>query len=284
LVNKKMPYFFDAVTKSTGIPHNTSFVQDPSGAALQYNWEPPHNEGPNHYTTTLPGGKVDILVLTEAVPFDGSILDSQTTHYADLFYKMAVGANPSARVYIYETWTCVFSGPNWQTAGCSSYSWDDEKHIPWRQRLTNDLPTWSSIPAALNAANDGPEVFLVPAGQAMALLSDEIEAERVPGISNITSLFSDFIHLNDSGNYFIGLVQFATIYKRTPVGLTAQIPYPLHLNSGPYQTFNGTSMITPVPAADTLRKLQEIAWRAVCDNRTVAGLSAAECSVPADRP
>ncbi len=153
-------------------------------------------------------------------------------------------ANAQARTYIYETWHCINSG---LPAGCD---WDDNDNIPWRERLDQDLSAWQGIADHLNVEFAGPEVSLIPAGQAMALLYDRALAGEVPGIGHAFDLFSDDIHLTDAGNYFVALVMFATIFQQSPEGLTAQISNEW---DAPYD----------LPNAVTALALQALAWEAV---------------------
>ncbi len=90
-------------------------------------------------------------------------------------------------------------------------------------------------------------MLVIPAGQALARLHDEIEQGDVPGVTDIRAFFLDDIHVNDTGAYFVSLAHYATLYGRSPVGLPHQIP-------------DGDA----VPA-ELARKLQEIAWEAVAD-------------------
>jgi Ca2+-binding RTX toxin-like protein len=57
----------------------------------------------------------------------------------------------------------------------------------------------------------------------MGLLYDAIVSGRGQGLTQITQLFTDQIHLNDAGNYLISLVQFAAISGRSPIGLTDRL-------------------------------------------------------------
>ena len=57
----------------------------------------------------------------------------------------------------------------------------------------------------------------------MAALYDAIEDESVPDLDEIADIFTDDIHLNDVGNYFIACVQYATIYRRSPVGAAREL-------------------------------------------------------------
>lgn len=191
----------------------------------------------------LPAGDFDVMVLTEAVPRYAEIID-ETYAYADSFYHYATTYNPDLRVYLYEDWHCILSGT---PTGCD-YDVDSN---PWRQRLTDDLSMWESVVDTLNARyQPSTPVCLIPAGQGLAALYDSIQVGAIPGVMSINDLFSDNIHLNDIGKYYIACIHFAMIHETSPVGLTNQLKY-----------WYGTDFNAPSPALAL--KFQEMAWETV---------------------
>jgi hypothetical protein len=242
LVNFDMPRMLSVLADDAGHTHSSG-AQVLIGANLQWNWM--HSaDSAFEARVELPTGHWNTLVLTEAVPLDNHLTWSDTFLYAGNFHALALTANAQTQTYIYETWHCIHSGT---PTGCD---WDDHDDIAWRQRLTLDLPKWRSIADHLNANFVGPPVRLVPAGQALALLHDRIAAGQVPGYTHVFQLFVDSIHLNSAGNYFIALVMYATLYERSPEGLTYEITNPF-----------GTPYVLPPPA--TAAAMQRVAWEAV---------------------
>jgi len=225
------------------------------GAPLRWQWQrmaaddytpnPPHYYGFYHPTGGLPSGSFNTLVLTESVPrfmIPWSI--NETYEYAEMFAEYAAGFSPDIKIYIYEVWHCLLSGT---PTGCDY----DQDANPWRQRLDDDLPMWESVVDYLNEElNLGQEVCLIPGGQGLARLHDEILAGTVPGISDISELFSDNIHLTDQGKYFIACIHFAMITGQNPIGLTNQL-----------QVWWGGNFEAPTP--DQALRMQEIAWETV---------------------
>ena len=187
-----------------------------------------------------------IALLTEAIPLDNHIKWSDTDVYAQAFSSLAISANPEARVYIQETWHSLKSGTG------EAVDYDDKAHIPWRERLDQDLPAWEQIVADVAAGNrsDTATVALIPAGQGMARLYDEIAAGQVEGLDSIDALFSDDIHLSDMGHYFVAMVQYATLTGQSPVGL-------------PTDFSNRWGKSFDTPEADLARELQRVAWDTV---------------------
>jgi hypothetical protein len=230
LVGQTMPRMLDALLPSSMLVR----AQVINGAPLAYNWD--HGAGAQgvNARAVLPSGAYGTLVLTEAIPLATHLQWSNTYGVARNYAALAWSANPGARVMIYETWHEI--GTN---------------AAAWRASLTSDLSLWNGIANHVNAAKPGaaPQVGIVPGGQAMGLIYDAVVTGRGMGITQITQLFTDNIHLNDAGNYLISLVQYAAISGRSPIGLTDQI-------TGEWgQTYGGWT-------TDQTILFQHIAWEA----------------------
>jgi hypothetical protein len=64
------------------------------------------------------------------------------------------------------------------------------------------------------------ETEVIPGGLALLNLKKAIESGKVPGQTNFYSaIFSDGLHLTESGRQFISMVIFSSLYDRSPVGL-----------------------------------------------------------------
>ncbi|HMS51082.1 MAG: hypothetical protein IPQ28_11740 [Sphingobacteriales bacterium] len=245
LVNFTMPEMFNDLADDAGYDHNYQSTVG-NGANLSWQWTNPYTAQGDFYPDVLPTGLNDVFIVTEAVPLKPHLQWSNTYEYADSFYSMAAQYRPDIKFFVYETWHCTDSG---NSEGCD---WDPEDHLPWRDRLTLDLPAWQGIVDHVNDLHPSANAQLVPAGQAMAALYDSIALGTVPGIDNITDLFSDNIHLTEIGNYYIACVMFATIYQQSPEGLTNQ-------------TTNIWGVDFPEVPADLALKMQQTAWATVCN-------------------
>lgn len=223
------------------------------GAPLWWQWERQYDQGhaiidPHYYgfydpQHGLPAGDFDVLVLTESVPRHWSSI-GDTYSYVDSFFAFATRYNPDIQVYLYEDWHCLLSG---DPTGCDY----DMPSAGWRQRLTDDLPMWESVLDTINSRyNPANPVCMIPAGQGLARLYDSIEAGAVPGITHISQLFSDDIHLTDQGKYFVACVHFAMIHRTSPVGLRRQL-----------QVWWGGDFDAPSEALALV--MQQIAWETV---------------------
>lgn len=221
-----------------------------NGAPLQWQWTfPGGNPNDEYYNPEVTGdwqldlgtGQYNTLIITERVPLANAMEFHATHDYANNFYnyffqnRSSNSQNPrETRMYIYETW-------------------DDftEDLTEWRQLIDNVLPLWEGIADHLNNLHSETEVLMVPGGQAMARLYDAIENNEVPGITSIRDFFLDDIHPNEIGRYYIACVVFATVYGRSPVGLTLE-------TNGPFEPYD-------TPSAALGLKLQELAYETVCN-------------------
>jgi len=167
-----------------------------NGASLRYNWDNGASAQGVNAREVLPSGDYDTVIVTEAIPLDAQIQWNDTQGFAKRYFDLAQSANSDTRFFLYETWHEI--GTDTQE---------------WRAQIANDLPKWQGIIDYVNdnAATGAPEAFVLPAGQAMGNLHDRIEAGEVPGITSIRDLFSDNIHLNDTGNWFIAALQASAV-------------------------------------------------------------------------
>lgn len=216
------------------------------GANLQWQWQKPYSAQGDIWDTTLQRQRFQHFILTEAVPLQGQLIYSNTSAMVDSFYRYAARYNPDIRLYVYETWHCTNTGT---PTGCM---WDPDNSTLWRPRLTRDLPKWEGILTPLRNRYPDRTFYLVPGGQALAMLSDSIDAGKLSGLTNIRNLFSDDIHLDARGNYFIACVMYAIIHQRSPEGLPFELTNPW---GGPYKEY---------PTRQQALAMQRIAWRTVC--------------------
>ena len=175
-----------------------------NGASLRYSWEN-SNEGEALDARVRLKGGVDVLVLTEAVPLAEQITWNDTVGQIVAFGGLAREANPDTRVFIYETWHSLKSGPSTVIEG------DAGAGVAWRERIVADVPVWRDLAAKASVRLGGQAVQVIPAAQALLALDTVIAAGDVPGIDDIEDLFSDDIHPNGKGFYFLALVHAAAI-------------------------------------------------------------------------
>lgn len=241
LVNRDMPAM---LAQLAGDGHSYE-SQLGWGATLQSHWgDAPvngfdtENAHPRYRDAreAVASGDYDVLILTEMVEIRDALRHFDSAAYLARFAAEGWSSNPAKRVYLYETW----------------HPLNDPEG--WLDRLDADLARYWEAGLLRPALRDLPadrRIHLIPAGQAIAALVREVEAQG--GVGNLRDrrdLFADDIHLNDLGNYFVALVHYATLYGSSPEGL----PFDL-------ERANGTPALAPAP--ETARLMQEVAWRVV---------------------
>lgn len=178
-----------------------------NGSSLAFNWDNSAKAEGVDARARLASRPADVLILTEAIPVAGHIQWSDTAGNVAKFAGLAREANPDVRVFLFEGW------PSRSPDGSPKV--DPDANLPWRERLVKDLVLWQG------ATGEG--VDIIPAGQAFALLDDEIAAGRVPGIDSLDEMFSDDIHLNGKGQYFAAMVIAGAVAGKSPEGLPAKL-------------------------------------------------------------
>lgn len=213
LVGPALPPMTEAALARMGAPARVE-AQIINGAPLAYNWDHSADAEGVDGKARLAAG-VDVLILTEAIPLAQQVEWNDTAGKVADFAALAAAARPGVQVFLYETWHSLASGPGTVIEG------DAGAATPWRQRLEQDLVVWEQV--AADASARGVPVSIVPAGQAMGLMADEIAAGRVPGLTDIRDLFADDIHPNGKGLYLVAMVQAAAITGKSPEGLPARL-------------------------------------------------------------
>lgn len=240
LVGPNLPPAVAATLRAMDAPASVE-AQVINGAPLGYNWDHGATAEGVNARDALAKGDTRVLILTEAQPLASHLQWSATAENAARYAALAVQANPDARVFLYETWPSLNSGTATPPPD------DPAGSLSWRDRITADLILWEDIATQASAATP---IGLIPAGQALGLLSDAIDAGTVPDLTSIRDLFLDDIHLNGKGTYFVALVHAAAITGRSPEDLPTQLqrPWP-----------SRDSVVSDALAAT----LQRLAWQAV---------------------
>jgi hypothetical protein len=240
LINQDMP----AMTRSIALGFGLTWSHDVQlidGGSLEVNWNEAERATGVVAREALASGDYDTLVLTEAVNLDDHLRWSDPVRHAGAFVDAAVQGRADIEVLFYETWHDRETPRAWDGIPLGG---------DWRSFLDSDLGKWEHIVDRVAEEDpERPSIAIIPGGQAMAALVDAIGHQEVPGVADDDALFRDAVHLSDLGNYFIALVQFATIARRTPVGATFEVV------DGEGESYR----VEPATGA----ALQEIAWSAV---------------------
>ena len=248
LTNLDIPFMVQQLAQAANKPadyrHHINI-----GAPLSLQWSEPWKFNGDLHWVVLLGRNVEYgsdflvelgrggytaLVLTEAQGFQSNLYWNDGIGHGRKFDSVARRASPNVKTYCYETWSHVVNND----------------YTAWRQRINEDRPFWEKMAGGIR-----PDSLIVPAGQAMAALYDALLRGSVGRLTNINQFFSDDIHLNNTGNYYVALVMYATLFKSSPEGLP-------DISTGPFQ--QGTRVETD---AATRLALQRLAWQTVSNYR-----------------
>lgn len=185
---------------------------------------------------TISGQRYDTLILTERHDLLETLAWENTVKYTRHFHERLIEGNAQANSYLYHAWLGI---PNKSEPS----SW-----IAYERAVA---PAWQCIASRVNQslqnAGRSDRVIYMPTGLALASLVEQATQGNVSGITaasvsgTVDRLFSDNVHLTSLGMYYMALVNYGSIYRRSPVGAWAP------------------SSVTAAQA----QSLQSIAWTAV---------------------
>jgi hypothetical protein len=166
---------------------------------------------------TLGGQRYDTLVLTERHDLVNTLMWEDTVRYTRHFHDRLVAGNAAANSYLYHSWLAIA---------------DKTNPAPWVAYERTAAKAWQCTAARVNvslaAAGRGDRVTYLPAGLALADLVEQAAIRgTVAGVSIgnagqiIDRLFVDNLHLSPLGEYYLSLVSYASVYRRSPVGAWA---------------------------------------------------------------
>jgi hypothetical protein len=186
---------------------------------------------------TIDGQRYDTLIITERHDIVNTIVWENTIGYTRHFHDRLIEGNPQASTYLYHSWLGM-----------------PDKTAPrnWVNFERAVAPAWQCVAARVNESlalvGRRDRVVYLPAGLALASLVEQ--ATQGTGVAGVTGssvretvdrLFSDDVHLTSLGIYYVALVNYASVYRQSPVGAWAP------------------SGVTATQA----RSLQDVAWQAV---------------------
>jgi hypothetical protein len=175
----------------------------------------------------LATGSWDVVVLQ---PYNSEWFPSslpQMREYAQRFYTLA--DSHGAQFYLYDYWP-------WLSLPLSAQ---------------NDInAAFESVRASISVGGNKP-ALIIPSGPALKAVIEACGSGALSGYSR-ASFYRDDLHTNDLGSYVSALTHYATIFKKSPVGLPFQA-----LDSSP-ETDNVVNLPTAVAT-----RIQQIVWNTV---------------------
>jgi hypothetical protein len=207
------------------------------------------------YPQTTNGQRYDTLVLTERHDIVNTLLWEDTVRYTRHFHDRLVAGNGGANSYLYHSWLAI-----------------NDKYDPssWIGYERIAAKAWQCTAARVNvslaAAGRGDRMTYLPAGLALADLVEQAALRgAVAGVSTgnaaqtIDRLFTDSLHLSPLGEYYMSLVSYASVYRRSPVGawwpygVTAEQAYALQNQA--WQSVSNHYNSESVPGMDQCQAL-----------------------------
>jgi hypothetical protein len=178
-------------------------------------------------------GSYDALVITERHDIPSVLVWEDTVRYIRHYHDRLTEGNPTGATFVYHSWLELRNMDD--PSGWIAYE---------RAARTVWQCIASRIQTSLDASGQPSTIHTIPTGALLADLVERAVAGGVPSLAAVSPratlqrLFSDDVHLTREGSYFVALVTFGHVYRRSPVGA----PPPSGVD------------------ATVARELQEIAW------------------------
>lgn len=134
--------------------------------------------------------------------------DSESPEFSLKFYDDARVKSPAIRPWIYGQWEDL--GIN--KLNPASPLWEERNRALMRIYIAHSLN--------FNALTKDKKSEVIPGGLALINLKKAFDAKKVLGLTDFFATnYADDLHLTENGRQFIGMVIFATLYDKSPVGL-----------------------------------------------------------------
>lgn len=215
------------------------------GSSIKYRWENPVGFGAPDARNDI--ANWELLCITERVPllYEGG--NSQQWYLNGIAEQRNFLSQ-----FVNNAWKNGNKGKGTPTLLWTTWVNINGADGPFRKTLDIQEKEWEAMQdfANKNKPANAPSVYLIPGHRMMARLYDDIQAGKVPGISNINQFFSDNIHTNELGAYAIAMIHYACIFNKNPTGLTNNL-----LPNAPVGT--------PIPSQALASYLQNMIWEVV---------------------
>ncbi len=230
------------------------------GSALKQRWE--DEVGFDSPDARLDIANWELLCITERVPLNFEGGNSQQ-RYLDGIQEQKLHLS----LFLNNAWNNGNNGKGTPTLLWTTWTNLDNSNGPWREMLDIQGAEFERMQdyANENKPSSSPPVYIIPGHKMMAKLYDDIQNNRVPGITNINQFFGDNIHTNEIGAYAISMIHYACVFNRSPVGL-------------PNNLLPNAPQGTPIPSPELALYLQTMIWNVVT-NYPRTGITSTPSSV-----
>jgi hypothetical protein len=198
------------------------------GSSLGTIWNNPsggyNNSDFGFYPQALPNNTWDAITLQ---PFNSQMRGSVggdprgdldfTSNFVSLARQHAPNAN--TQVYIYARWPTRTDAPGGGYLPLQYQTLYDRAYTATNDNTYETRDYFRKLAYALGSEfRSMPPVKLVPAGDVLYQLDQKMEAGLVPGYSDISQLYNDWIHFDMPGSYVIAETFYATLFNADPRG------------------------------------------------------------------
>jgi hypothetical protein len=170
--------------------------------------EPPYGYYPNAFRNYT-WNAITLQPFIRLMPSDLDSIDK---------YLNLLNPQSNTDIYIYAQWPNTVGPKDWETRWNEAYTgnWDGTN-------MTKDY--YEDLVVELKRTQPDFDIYMIPVGHVMEELDNRMEAGLVPGYDDITKIFIDEIHLNNIGSYIVATTFYATLFKRSPIGLPVPTEY-----------------------------------------------------------
>ncbi|MDF2177452.1 hypothetical protein P2G88_04230 [Aliiglaciecola sp. CAU 1673] len=265
LINYEMPHMLAQMATSQGLSLHKA-VQVNNGTPLRVNWETCHSEDfqgrwpPQDFACdaieSVSGENAyDVLVVTDANnSIHSNHVWNHTQVYLEQFTELLLSKNPQGRSFLFTSWEGLYY-----------------HNGEWLDAVNAELAEYEEIAAEAEAlsAERGrhANIQVIPVNLALKTLIHQIEQGQIAGLENRTDLFSDAVHMNATGNYFVAAVVYSAIYGQSPEGASTRM----------LDAWGNVLLDMPVEQA---RILQTLAWDVVAEYYGFEGSEPDESPAP----
>lgn len=204
-----VPGIVTDLCKNANIPEHTQLgVSSIGGSRTIQHWDLPPDK--NKGKEALATGKVEVLTLSPIFLPDPGI---------ENFCTLALEHNPNVRVIVQPIWL------RWDIYEPTTKRPERVDHNAitgeeLRKRHAEHFQKMDEHIQQLNQKYGKTVLYIAPAPQALIALREKIIAGQAPGLTQQEDLFTDALgHGKPPLMAIVGYVNFATIYRRSPVGL-----------------------------------------------------------------
>ncbi len=144
--------------------------------------------------------------------------------FSGRFFDACRKHSPDVQSWLYIQWPGPDFKDAWSQGKGAVASLNLKPATTWQEGVANHAAYTEAVRKLMDETHEGKPVRIIPGGSALALLKTEIDAGRVPGMTDFfQETFSDGIHMTPRGRYLVSLVHYACLFRESPEGKTSAL-------------------------------------------------------------